>query len=121
MTKLPLLPVEDENTQFNFDRISIALPDFGGVTPNMRWGAATASIPGGTADTDTTTVAHGLGKIPSQVIINSVYDGTGVYAGALRLDGANAPDATNFKFFGRDVAGTAHAAGSVVFYWVALG
>lgn len=118
---IPLLPVEDENTQFNFDKLAQSLPDTGGRAVAWRWGAASATIPGGTADTNTVTVAHGLGKTPSQVVIGDVYDGTGVYAAALRMDVGNEPDATNFQFFGRDVDGIAHAAGSVVFYWIAIG
>ena len=100
--------VRDRDVQANFDKL-LGLLGFN----ILRKGTGTVTFPGGSAFTSETTVPHGLGTTPSQVLVTST--------GAVTHVTVNDVGVTTFDVVGATIDGSTPAAGtSGTFYWIAF-
>lgn len=107
---LPLLKVEDHDTQFNFDQIAQRFLDAGGRQAKLRFGTTAINIVAG--NNGAATVTHGMGSTPVAVLCTT--DQLNWFASA------DTVGATTFRTQIREYQATA-ATLTVNVYWAALG
>ena len=100
--------------QRNFEKLRAFVPDTGGKSVGLRFGVATVTWPGGSQQSDSINVTHGLGKTPTVVFTQS--DTVIAHARPASIG------ATQFAVQMRTVDGSSPLATRTDFvYWIAIG
>lgn len=100
----------------NFETLRRLVVDTGGESLGLRVGSETLTWPGGSADTGTVTVDHGLGKAPVALFTQS-----GTLTAHARPDPSSVTT-VDFDVRARTVdASTPAAATTMTVYWLVIG
>lgn len=98
----------------DFEKLSSVVIRTGEQSAEMRYGTAVVSWPGGSSDSDPTTVTHGLGSTPLHILFGS--------GSANTAPGWSSPTATTFVITARTVDGSSPASpNNRSISWLAIG